>query len=223
MKRLNDYAKHLWYKICFYEKNYLSNLFDVKDAFDAAGVPFFLNAGTLLGAWRDGRACFNDLRDIDFSIRNEDVTEEKKNIILERLEKTGFICPPDRRFENRRQSRFDRFKNHVDIFHYTRVGNYYFRYWSVFGDVPMIVPARYLENLDAIDYYGRRFGIPSETDNFLTLIMGRDWRHPKSSREYKSLNEMRLKEHTTRYDDYQSGRFDEELYLTRGMGWEKED
>lgn len=220
MKHLRDYAKYIRYKLCFYERDYITNLLDVKDAFDTAGVPFFLNAGTLLGAWRDGRACFNDLRDIDFSIRNEDLTPEKTNSILERLEGLGFVCPPDRRFENRRQSRFDRFKNHVDIFHYTRVGNYYFRYWSVFGDVPMIVPAHYLDKLDTINFYGRKFCIPSETDNFLTLIMGRDWRHPKSIKDYKSLNDIRLREHAARYEDYQSGRFDEELYLTRGMGWE---
>lgn len=108
-----------------FHRVYRANLVDVADVFEAAGVPVFLNCGTLLGAWRDGRPCLNDWRDIDVSIRNEDLDEARKARILERLDGMGFVCPPDRRFENARQSRFDRGKNRVDIFHYTLQGNYY--------------------------------------------------------------------------------------------------
>jgi len=203
------------------KRRYLANLRDVKAAFDEAGLPFFLNCGTLLGAYRDGRAVRRDWRDIDISIRNDDLTPTVERQVMDRLGRIGFSCRPNRGFENTRQTRFDRGSNHIDVFRYAREGNFYFRYWSVFGDVPMIAPARYLERLDAIEYYGSTFGIPAHTEDFLTLFMGRDWRTPMRSKQYSSRNVMRLREHTARYEDYLAGRFDEALYLSRGFGWEQ--
>lgn len=202
------------------ERRYLANLRDVKAVLDEAGLPFFLNCGTLLGAFRDGCAIQRDWRDIDISIRNEDLTEAAARRVMERLGRLGFTCRPGRGLDNLRQTRFDRGSNHIDVFRYTREGGFYFRYWSVFGDVPMIAPARYLERLDEIEYYGSTFRVPSETGRFLTLFMGKDWRTPMRRGLYPSRNGMRLREHTARYEDYLAGRFDEALYLSRGFGWE---
>lgn len=204
------------------ERRYVQNLRDVKSVFDEAGLPFFLNCGTLLGAFRDGRAIRRDFRDIDISIRNEDLTPAVGERIRDRLGRLGFSCRADRGFENPRQTRFDRGSNHIDVFHYTRVGPFYFRYWSVFGDVPMIAPARYIERLDEIEYYGSTCRIPAHTEDFLTLFMGKDWRTPMRHGRYASRNVMRRREHASRYEDYMAGRFDEALYLSRGIGWESD-
>jgi hypothetical protein len=202
------------------ERRYRANLADARAAFDEAGLTFFLNCGTLLGAVRDGRPCHGDLQDIDLSVFNHELTVRRREALLRAFERRGFAGHTDGRVDTR-QMYFKRGGNHIDVFGYARHGDYYFRYWSVFGDVPMIVPARYLDRLEIIAYCGQDIRVPSDTANFLTLSMGRDWRQPRSRRSYRGLNELRLTEHRARYDDFLAGRFDEWAYLERGFGWER--
>jgi len=41
-----------------------------------------------------------------------------------------------------------------------------------------VVPRHYYENLDSISFYGMRFNIPSNVNDYLSLLYGENWRNP---------------------------------------------
>jgi hypothetical protein len=171
-----------------YEKlpfNYSVDSFDLNDArsfltilnqvFENNKIHFFLNFGTLLGAYRDNSFIPHD-NDLDLGIFEKDKTVflrmipefEKRGVklcgewggILYTFIYKGITCD-------------------FNVF-YKPLFPYRFYYYGV-GEW-RFVPIKYLKKLKPFTFLNESFYIPEETEGYLQYLYGENWRIPQKGR-----------------------------------------
>ena len=162
------------------ETNAQRLLFDVADILDDIGIEFFLNAGTLLGAVRDKKFIESD-RNVDLAMVQENLIPIAKELGSRLIEKGIKIEVIDHRHKRPWNGsiyaiKFRGYGEHGELPAYIKIKgkraipSHLSDHWLVFT-------ARFLEELDEIEFYGRTFKIPKDANGFLTETYG-DWRTP---------------------------------------------
>jgi glycerol-3-phosphate cytidylyltransferase len=181
-------ARKLQFNFCGIERRrYIMNeenakklLFSVADALDNAGVVFFLYGGTCLGAVREKKFIDIDL-DIDLGFLSEDFIprfEKIKQILTEKKIRFEVL---DHRHRQEWDGTVYGFKfygygEHGDAVAFAKKDNNRF-VPSHLDRFCIIYPREILENTKEIEFYGRKFFIPSDHERYLTLKYG-DWKIP---------------------------------------------
>jgi len=165
------------------------NLKDIKKILDEMQIPFWLDAGTLLGAYRDKDFCDGDEDDTDLCTW-ENYLPQKYDIV-ERAKTVGFELLHDWELEvclRRNGAR-------VDIFFNRKNGSEAYRHLYSGKDILMflVVPARYYEVLEKLEFKGEIFNIPSPTEEYLTIKYG-DWETPVHRNNYSFTMDKLLRE-----------------------------
>jgi len=145
----------------------LEDLKIVKNVLDKLKVKFFLNYGTLLGAYRDGDFLESD-NDIDLGIFGNERREE----ILEELKKQGFYL---REGKDNGNICVDR-KTHFDIHLFTLKGDEY-----LCGLSNCKFPKEF-DKLEKIIFKGLIFFVPGKTEKYLEMSYG-DWRNKDNKKQ----------------------------------------
>lgn len=187
-------AKKKRKKFCFTGPN-LENaralLLEITAMLDAAGIDYMLDAGTLLGIVRDGDLIPWD-SDLDISIPSRGLPKLLEALrqgrmrhrwISRRFFSRGFACwqTGDYRAVKIRDRRWWFFKGPLvaDLYiKYPWQGAYY---WSSMRMISK-ADARYFDNWEEVEYFGRRLKVPAFYKDYLATIYG-DWRTPR--KDYK--------------------------------------
>lgn len=174
------------------------NMFEVADVLDGLGVVYWIDGGSLLGFYRDGDFPDDDQDDIDlFTWDNYSDLIPK---IIEKAAEKGFGLSNhwkgDRRAPLKGQEISLR-KNggKIDINFFSKKNN--MAWGCVFPApkdedgfsvcLPQVIPVRFYEELQQIEYRGRKFNIPRNIEGYLTHRYG-DWRTPKHRSNYSWKN-----------------------------------
>ena len=176
------------------EANAKKLLFDVADVLEEVGVEFFLYGGTLLGAVREKKFIEID-RDIDLAILQEELLPAVEDIRIRLIRKGIKAHVVDHR--HRRAWTFGAYAIKFrrpglpgDLSAFRKmegkrvVPSHMSGFW-------LVHTARFLEELSTIEFYGRTFKCPKDTDGFLTEKYG-DWRTPH--KEFYNISKCRKDE-----------------------------
>lgn len=153
-------------------------LLEVKATLDSLGIPFWLREGTLLAAVRD-RGFFPWDHDIDLSIRASDWHPSLYD------EFAGFTCTPMKyalgRVTSVHLSKTNDLRVSLIFRFYHPEEDVYVTLSPPYGDcLRTVIPARYLDELNQIEFLGTTFRIPRNPEEVLENIYG-DWRTPVKS------------------------------------------
>lgn len=169
----------------------IKNLRDVQAIMDRHGVPIMLDAGTLLGAYRDGDFCDGDHDDVDVTTSHLFVSWIPQ--ILAAAEAIGFKTVhswPRQPYQGKQiqsaQIAIKRGGSKIDVM-FKEIEEPW-AWWTVFkpmnrGVVYKLVPSRHYVGCDSLLFYGQEFMIPADVEAYLTLRYG-DWRTPVHRRNY---------------------------------------
>jgi phosphorylcholine metabolism protein LicD len=174
------------------------NLFTIADILESLGIVFWLDGGTLLGAYRDKDFCEGDEDDIDlFTWSIYDVLAGN---IIKRAEEHGFELvnhwKGDARLPGKGQElAVKRLGSKVDVNFYEKRG---LDAWSLVYDgqqhgIPQVTLARFYEELQPYEFLGRKFNIPRDIEGYLTHRYGPDWRTPIHRSQYSCYNKDHLR------------------------------
>ena len=193
-----------------------SNLFEFADILEDLGITFWLDGGTLLGAYRDHTFCDGDEDDIDLF-----VWADNKILIptiIKYAEQRGFILhrqwDGDRRAPGKApeialakyiKTQHGRFRLKIDLFFIEKKGDdaWGLLYISPDTAIPQVCKAKFYENLGMINFHGRIFNIPSPVEEYLTVRYG-DWKTPihRIHYHYTNADQLRVIKHDFKfYDD----------------------
>jgi phosphorylcholine metabolism protein LicD len=159
------------------------NLKDFKEILDELEITFWLDGGTLLGAYRDKDFCLNDEDDIDLSTW-ENYLPMKQGIIKKALEK-GFSLLHEWELEicvGKGGARIDLYfncKNGLEA--YTHINS------GVVRSKFMVIPVKDYEVLEPIVFKDMNLLAPSPVEDFLALKYG-DWKTPVHRDNYNCQN-----------------------------------
>lgn len=155
------------------------NLLDVKSEFEQKGLYFGLIYGTLLGAIRENDFITHD-EDIDLFVLEEDEDSLKEAIFD--LRKKGFELI---RYERSGLYSISRNDEYIDFYVMKKYAERI--RWN---GADNFICEKYLIDTKYIDFKGSEFRIPSESEEFLSLFYGNNWRTPVV---YTNYNESRSK------------------------------
>jgi hypothetical protein len=165
------------------------NLRDIKQILDELKVVFWLDAGTLLGAYRDKDFCVGDEDDVDLCTWEGYLTVRPE--ITRMAQERGFELLHEWQLEiclGRGGSRVDIFfngKNGTEAYRHLYAGTQILRY--------LVVPSRFYEVLVPYEFKGMQFLIPSPTEEYLELKYG-DWKTPVHRGNYSFQMDKLLRE-----------------------------
>ena len=150
----------------------IKNLRDFKGILDDLSIPFWLDGGTLLGAYRDHDFCVKDEDDtdlctwIDFKEKGEEAVKRAQALGFEiyHIWETEFAI-------RRNWAKIDLFFNMK-----TKDDAYTYLYMSS-KRIPVVIPLHFYENLAPIEFHGMTFNRPAEIEEYLTLKYG-NWKVP---------------------------------------------
>ena len=145
-----------------------SNLFDLADVLQKRGLRYGLIYGTLLGAVRDGDFIEWD-EDVDLFVLDED--REALLSSLRDIASKGLLVV---RYDNDLLSVM-RDDDYIDMYFFRKS---LFR-TRICGSHSL--PARYFNNLGAIEFLGRKMPCLDHVEDFLEFAYGQDWRTPKAN------------------------------------------
>lgn len=178
----------------------------VLDLLEEAGIPYFIDHGTLLGIVRDGDLMPWD-DDIDISVP---VSHRKAAIacLLENIESMPGHGSAYWRVETFRQSE----EGDVGILaHLTprddSINKFSVTIWFIFfrngnaEEFINIAPEHHFLSHDTIEYQGRRIRIPVEHQSYLECHYG-DWRTPKKDISFNDINNYKKPEQYVRLKHY---------------------
>lgn len=162
------------------EANAKRLLFEVADLLEDVGIEFFLYAGTCLGATRENKFIETD-RDIDLGVMSEDLLPLTNDIESRLIERGIKLTVLDHRHKRPWDGSIYGFKfygygEHGDLVGFTKIKGKR-AVPSHVGDHWLVHTARFLEELGEIEFYGRIFKIPRDTDGLLTELYG-NWKVP---------------------------------------------
>ncbi len=155
------------------------------DQLQQHNIPFWLEAGTLLGIYRDGDLIAWDY-DADISIPAEysdKVAALRYKFFPRYIVKKRPICnrwiPGDTRVVKVKTARekLQQINFHIDLFCVYKVNN---KYRWVDSGVLKQVDAKFFDNQEYIKWEGRKIPLPAYTDEYLSLRYG-NWRIPSKS------------------------------------------
>ena len=169
------------------------NILDFKEVVDRLGIFTCLQAGTLLGAYRDKDFVVGDESDIDIAILEKDYGRIKELAV--ELEKVGFKVLKTFTVEDKIESvGFVRGENHLDVLsiHVRKEKAFNIgRNLRLYGDMPKIFayvfPAACFRKFETIKFQGVDFNIPSPPELYLTAKYA-DWKVPVPRGEYNYLD-----------------------------------
>lgn len=171
----------------------------VSSVLDKVGIPYILEAGTLLGVVRENRLLPWD-NDVDFTI-----TKEYEDLLLKN--KWRFILKGyyvrlkkyhrDMKYFKKGEPRILRvkhlnvwklFKKDVvlEIFIKKKIGDEYF--WTVGVKDPVLksVPETFYDNHTTILFEGKEFSVPKDYIGYLVCHYGENWRIPVKEWDYRT-------------------------------------
>lgn len=165
------------------EENARKLLFDVADALDAAGLPFCLGAGTLLGAIRDHEFMPID-RDIDLWARAEEFeprVDEINKAMLKRGVQVEWIDHRHAGYWDGRMYavKFKGYGEHGDLTAFTKLGPH--RYNPTHGSREpfcIVFDAGKFDSWWPRRFYDRQFNVPRHCDEILDELYEPQWRIP---------------------------------------------
>jgi len=150
------------------------NLSDFKKVMDKHGIIFGLWFGTLLGAVREKNFIEYD-EDIDIFILDED----RKKVLNALFDLESIGLKVARYNEKKGLLSIIRDYDYIDMYFYRKVFN-----TRRMG--PNTIKAKYLENMDTIDFLGEAYPLPANVEQVLSILYGKDWKIPK--RDGKPVN-----------------------------------
>lgn len=154
--------------------------------FNNAGLHYWLDWGSLLGIIRDGKLIPYD-KDIDFSIFYKDLPLLKK--LVGQINKKHFFCPRAclgyaRQIESSGPRVFYSKINHTfsDIFMWKQFSKkQYANYYNLYDagkNITNMCPKTFFDNLSSVEFEGITIKTPSNTEKYLELRYGPNWRTP---------------------------------------------
>lgn len=159
------------------------NLLDVKKILEELDITFWLDGGTLLGAYRDKDFCLNDEDDVDLCTWDNYV--HLKGAVIDKAKELGFTLLHDWQLEiciGRGGARVDLFfnkRNGKDAYTHIYMGNVIHKF--------VVIPIKHYERLEKLEFKGAEFYIPGEVEKFLEMKYG-DWRTPVHRSKYRCDN-----------------------------------
>jgi phosphorylcholine metabolism protein LicD len=160
------------------EENAKRLLFELDDIMRSLEIPYFLYAGTCLGAVREKGFIKID-RDVDIAILEENFRpgEIIKSLFYNNFEYELIDHRHERKWNGKPYAiKCSKYDEHCDISSMMKKGKY--RYSPSHISTPMFVhTAEFIEDTEPVVMYGRTFLVPKEYNRFLTEHYG-DWRTP---------------------------------------------
>ena len=156
----------------------------IADKLDKLNVPFWLEGGSMLGAYRDGDFPKDD-RDIDLMTFEKYEDEVAKIPEVHGHLRNNFVT-------------MNIYGTPIDIYFATKVMDYY--HWECNGNNRM-AHKKFFDSLDKIQFLGREYNVPSHLEEYLVLKYGK-WQDPK----FRQFDELLIR--MTTHDVYTSGAFD---------------
>jgi len=164
-------------------KNKLDNLTDAKSVLDKLKITFWLEAGTCLGAVREGNFIEYDT-DIDLGVLAED--EHRADEIIQAMKQKGFEVMYEWGERGKGyEISFIRFDVKLDLFFFYKKGDkrwhgaYYHKEL-----IPHIFDAKLIEKLKTIDFQGLKVKIPFASKKYIVARYGEDWETPNKDWHY---------------------------------------
>jgi len=159
----------------------LANLLEIKEILDGLGMVWWLDGGTLLGAYRDKDFCEDDEDDIDLCTWGTNL--DKLDEIEKRAIEMGFevIHRWDERAAQLAVSKTDL---KIDLFFNEVKGDNAWALLRGSGDpIPVVIPLHFYQELKTINFLGTKFLIPKDTEDYLSLKYG-EWEKKVHRYEY---------------------------------------
>lgn len=161
-------------------KSGLENLILARDALTALNLRYFLMDGTLLGLVRDG--CFIDGDyDIDIGVFAEDFTVLSFGLYTSLMRRNGFTYQFQGVWGKFFVASWHRRNVRIDLCFYFRRGEQRILYACDFATRQVIefsYPARLIETIAPVDFYGETFMAPKHKEAVLSHEYG-DWKIPR--------------------------------------------
>jgi len=157
-------------------------LLKAKAALDEVGVMFWLDYGTLLGVYRDGKLISYDT-DVDVGVFLKDYSPK----IIEAFEKHGFqyerkIVVDEGNYAMEQSFSFRKVK--IDLFYYKKEGDKLISHlFPLDKNKNFVVREIYTSYSDfkQIEFLDQAFNIPKDTDLRLEETYGKEWKIPISN------------------------------------------
>ena len=148
-------------------------LLELKEILDEVGLPFFLIASTLLGIYRDGKP----IGRFEVGFLDKDYTEEVEEKLNKKI-KIGYPGGERKdRAERYCQLYWDISGGHIEGHPVYFLGKYGYFNIDTFG--ALVWPRYMYEKLKKIKWAGVWWNMPSDTEKYLELFYGEDWRTPQ--------------------------------------------
>jgi hypothetical protein len=168
------------------------NILAFKLVADMLEIPFCLQAGTLLGAYRDGDFVKGDESDIDIAILEE--YYGKIHFLIAGLEHLGFTKKHVFTVENKIESvKLERRENHIDVLCMHVRKNKAFNIGRSFGShgLPAIFaytfPAECFKKFGTLKFQGSDFSVPDPVEMYLNAKYA-NWKNPIPREQYDYLD-----------------------------------
>ena len=148
----------------------LENLILVRDVLSALKVRYFLSDGTLLGLTRNGRFIEWD-NDIDVGILAEDFNVRTFGLCAAGMKQNGFSYHFRGGWKKNLTARWLRQNVQVDFFFYFRLGDQrVFRLFDTDEIIEYRYPAKLIEELVPVNFYGLSFMVPKERESVAPIL-----------------------------------------------------
>ena len=162
---------------------------EICDILDESKINFFLHTGILLGAVRD-----NDFIKWDWDIEISVFSEEffsKIDLVVDKLKKNNFkIKQINKKKDDSKIDFIGEYPENVTGYtiwswNYSKIRNVYWRR-------EFSIPAKFLNSFSKIEFLGREFNCPTNTEEYLEFAYG-DWRVPLRSSDKDQYNSKKYK------------------------------
>jgi phosphorylcholine metabolism protein LicD len=163
----------------------LENLILARNVLEAVKVRYFLIDGTLLGLTRGGRFIEWD-DDIDVGIFAEDFNVRTFGLFAAAMKQNGFSYHTEGGWKRTLTAHWWRKNLRIDFSFYFRRGDQRV-IWVCAKDefIEFSYPAKLIEELVSVDFYGSPFMVPKEREAVLTHSYG-DWKVPRTDYNWKT-------------------------------------